>query len=31
MKNFGMSKVVRVKKEQKGRGEAKGQMTTETR
>jgi hypothetical protein len=30
MENFGMSKVARVKKKQKRRGEAKGQMTTET-
>ena len=30
MENFGMSKVAKVKKEQKRRGEVKGQMTTET-
>jgi hypothetical protein len=30
MKNFGMSKVAKVKKGQKRRGEAKGQTTTET-
>jgi hypothetical protein len=30
MENFGMSKVAKVKKEQKKRGEAKGRMTTET-
>ena len=29
MENFGMSKVAKVKKEQKKRGEAKGQTTTE--
>ena len=30
MENFGMSKVARVKEEQKRRGEVKGQMTTKT-
>jgi len=30
MENFGMSKVARVKKEQKWSGEVKGQMTTKT-
>jgi len=30
MENFGMSKVAKVKKEQKRREEAKGQTTTET-
>jgi hypothetical protein len=30
MEDFGMSKVAKVKKEQKRRGEAKGQTTTET-
>jgi len=30
MENFGMSKIAKVKKEQKRRGEAKGQTTTET-
>jgi len=30
MENFGMSQVAKVKKEQKRRGEVKGQKTTET-
>jgi len=30
MENFGMSKVARVKKNQKRKGEVKGQMTTKT-
>jgi len=30
MENFGISKEVKGKKEQKKRGEAKGQTTTET-